>query len=77
LRLAEFSKVQARADERILLEETNTVTAREVLAELIALLEDYAPSWYTEEHHLRALAALQGPGNPSYAAKSRVRSVHA
>ena len=33
-------------------------TAREVLAELFELLEDYAPTWYTEEHHNRAVAAL-------------------
>ena len=29
-----------------------------VLKELYELLEDYAPAWYTEEHHNRALAAL-------------------
>jgi hypothetical protein len=35
-------------------------TAREVLEELFELLEDYAPTWYTEEHHNRAVAALRG-----------------
>jgi hypothetical protein len=35
-------------------------TAREVLEELFQLLEDYAPTWYTEEHHNRAVAALLG-----------------
>jgi len=34
-------------------------TAREVLEELFQLLEDYAPTWYTEEHHNMAIAALQ------------------
>jgi hypothetical protein len=29
-----------------------------VLRELFELLEDYAPAWYTEENHTRALAAL-------------------
>jgi hypothetical protein len=29
-----------------------------VLRELFELLEDYAPAWYTEENHDRALAAL-------------------
>ena len=29
-----------------------------VLRELFELLEDYAPSWYTEELHNRAAAAL-------------------
>jgi prephenate dehydrogenase len=31
-----------------------------VLEELFILLEDYAPVWYTDEHHDRALAALLG-----------------
>ena len=35
--------------------------ARMVLEELFVLLEDYAPVWYTEEHHDRALRALLGP----------------
>ena len=34
-------------------------TAKEALAELIALLESYSPVWYTEEHHNRAMSALQ------------------
>ena len=29
-----------------------------VLKELFILLEDYAPAWYTKEHHDRAIAAL-------------------
>jgi hypothetical protein len=29
-----------------------------ILRELFELLEDYAPSWYTEELHNRAAAAL-------------------
>jgi hypothetical protein len=28
---------------------------------LFELLEEYAPSWYTEEHHKQADAALQLP----------------
>jgi hypothetical protein len=35
-------------------------TPREVLEELFQLLEDYAPAWYTEAHHNRAVAALLG-----------------
>jgi len=31
---------------------------REVLSELQDLLEDYAPTWYTEEHHRRVESAL-------------------
>jgi len=33
--------------------------AAEVLRELFNLLEQYAPTWYTEEHHNRAVAALR------------------
>jgi len=32
--------------------------ANAALRELFELLEDYAPAWYTEEHHNRAAAAL-------------------
>ena len=30
-----------------------------VFRELFNLLEQYAPAWYTEEHHNRAVAALR------------------
>lgn len=30
-----------------------------VLSELYELLEEYAPSWYTKEHHDKAVAALR------------------
>ena len=33
--------------------------AKAALEELFALLEDYGPSWYTEEHHKRAMSALR------------------
>jgi hypothetical protein len=35
-------------------------TPRQVLEELFQLLEDYAPAWYTEAHHNRAVSALLG-----------------
>jgi hypothetical protein len=38
--------------------QTETVAPEVVLRELFELLEDYAPMWYTEEHHRRAVAAL-------------------
>jgi hypothetical protein len=40
------------------LEPTRLVDA---LSELHDLLEAYAPSWYTEEHHDKVLAALRPP----------------
>lgn len=36
----------------------NAVNVAVALRELYLLLEDYAPVWYTEEHHKRALNAL-------------------
>ncbi len=36
------------------------VEPADMLAELFDLLEEYGPSWYTEEHHDRAIAALRG-----------------
>jgi hypothetical protein len=33
--------------------------AMEALAELYGLLEEYAPSWYTQQHHQRAESALR------------------
>jgi len=32
---------------------------QDALKMLFDLLEEYAPSWYTEEHHGQALSALQ------------------
>ena len=37
------------------------VNPNEVLTELCALLEEYAPTWYTEKHRDRALAARRLP----------------
>jgi len=34
----------------------------DVLSELQNLLEQYAPSWYTEKHHEKAMAALRTLG---------------
>jgi hypothetical protein len=38
--------------------------AKAVLAELVDLLDEYGPSWYTEDHHNRVLAALHEPEPP-------------
>ena len=34
---------------------------KSVLRELFELLEDYAPTWYTEEHHNRLASVLGEP----------------
>jgi hypothetical protein len=39
---------------------TEPSNVRIVLEELFALLEDYAPVWYKQKHHDRAVAALLG-----------------
>ena len=39
--------------------EAQSVYVAEVFRELFNLLEQYAPTWYTEEHHKRAVAALR------------------
>ena len=38
--------------------EEQAINKTAVLQELYILLEDYAPVWYTQEHHDRALRAL-------------------
>ena len=37
---------------------TESAEPLSILRELFELLEDYAPMWYTEEHHNRAASAL-------------------
>jgi hypothetical protein len=39
---------------------TSALPATIVLEELFTLLEDYAPAWYQQKHHDRAIAALLG-----------------
>lgn len=38
---------------------TQVVDGRNALVEVVGLLEDYAPTWYTEEHRERAQSALR------------------
>ena len=39
--------------------EAQSVCVGEAFRELFNLLEQYAPVWYTEDHHNRAVAALR------------------
>jgi hypothetical protein len=39
--------------------EAQSVRVEEAFRELFNLLEQYAPVWYTEDYHNRALAALR------------------
>jgi len=46
----------------------------DVFVELFSLLEQYAPAWYTAEHHQRAVQALQVlRGSPSDRAQIRTK----
>ena len=38
-------------------QERQSASPADVFLDLVELLEDYAPAWYTEEHHERAQAA--------------------
>lgn len=40
------------------IDQRKRVDTRTVLQELFALLEDYGPVWYTEDHHNRVMAVL-------------------
>ena len=40
--------------------EVDRVRLLDALEELHRLLEEYAPAWYTQEHHEKAEAALRG-----------------
>jgi hypothetical protein len=58
-------------------EAVSPVDPMAVLAELFDLLEEYAPAWYTEEHHDRAVAALlamEGPVHSSRASASQLQA---
>jgi len=55
----ELDKSSSAEDALADAEHVQPVDAREVLVELFDLLEEYGPSWYTEEHRDRAIAALR------------------
>ena len=55
-RIDEWSEVAGRERN---FEEREVDEEREALVELFDLLEEYAPKWYTESHHARALAAIK------------------
>lgn len=40
-------------------EPSEVIEARDSLIELFDLLEEYAPTWYTQAHRARALAAIR------------------
>ena len=45
--------------------------ALDALKMLFDLLEEYAPAWYSEEHHRQALSALEASGERGLKAQDR------
>jgi hypothetical protein len=58
MKLIELDQVNETVRRGGNLERRQAVNPRVVLEELFQLLEEYAPGWYTEEHHIRAVTAL-------------------
>ena len=56
---------------------TRLAFVEQVFLELFKLLEQYAPVWYTEEHHNRAVAALHVLQEAGLLAKEAGRSQNA
>jgi hypothetical protein len=50
---------KADAEKYSLNSREQSANPEEVFLELFGLLEEYGPSWYTEEQHNRALAAFR------------------
>jgi len=64
MKLEQLELPDSLNDDGIHPEPLRVPATRDVLEELFELLEDYAPTWYTEEHHNRAVAALLGKEMP-------------
>lgn len=54
-----FQDVSGSQREKSMRFQTGSRYVAEVFEQLFSLLEEYAPAWYTEEQHNRALAALR------------------
>ena len=48
----------ASAGSQLTPEQSSPADCASILLELFELLEEYAPMWYTEDHHNRAASAL-------------------
>jgi hypothetical protein len=53
--LNEANEIESGSNGR---KERQSVDSKAVLAELFKMLEEYAPGWYTKDHHNRVLAVL-------------------
>ena len=71
---SEFQKRRGRLREKSDALQPQLASVVEAFRELFDLLEEYAPPWYTEEHHNRAVAALRGFEEPRHAKAQAARS---
>jgi hypothetical protein len=71
---SEFQERRGRPREKSDALQPQLAAIVEAFRELFNLLEEYAPSWYTEEHHNRAVAALRALEEPRHAKAQAARS---
>jgi hypothetical protein len=71
---AEFQERRRRLREKADALQPQLASVIEAFRELFNLLEEYAPPWYTEEHHNRAVAALRALEEPRHAKAQAARS---
>jgi len=57
--LQTLEKANSAQRKSVTREPLQAVNPRTVFVELFELLEEYGPSWYTEEQHNRAVAAMR------------------
>jgi hypothetical protein len=71
---SEFQERRGRLREKSDALQPQLASVIEAFRELFNLLEEYAPPWYTEEHHNRAVAALRALEEPRHAKARAARS---
>lgn len=74
MRPPEFDKVSGSQEKKPDVSQTQLSFVAEVFLELLKLLEQYAPAWYTEEQHNRAVAAFRVLQEPQQAAEKLAQS---
>jgi hypothetical protein len=71
---SEFQERRGRQREKSDALQPQLASVVEAFRELFNLLEEYAPPWYTEEHHNRAVAALRSFEESRHAKAQAARS---
>ena len=73
----EFDEMSRGQGQKSDASQTQLSFVAEAFLELFKLLEQYAPVWYTEEHHKQAAAALRALQEPRQLTKEAARSQRA